>query len=431
MADTVSATPIDPRTAPLGDVDSFDPVFLQEPHIYYERLRKEAPVFRDPKRPIVYVSTYDLVRWVNARPKTFSNQFGEALRSGGAAEIDPEEEAIYNKGIRPVETMLTADPPVHTRFRKLAMKAFTYKRVLEMTAYVDDLVNDLIDALPEGGCEFKSQFANRLPMYVIADALGIPRSQRETFEQWSNAHIVQISGVADKNLRHWAAHKIVEFQHHFVKVIEEKRVNPGDDVISDLVHADLAEEGDHRKMNHAELTSIISQLLVAGNETTAHTLTAGIYYLLQNPDQMARLKADASHAENFVEEVLRYLTPTNNMWRLVKEDAEINGVPVKAGELLLLRYGSANRDDAKFPDGGRFDMTRENARDHLAFGAGIHTCIGAQLARKEMVEAFPILLRRLENLRLKPGAPPLQYVPAVLLRGVFALHVDYDKRPRG
>lgn len=412
---------------PLSEINAFDPNLLQDPYPYYARLRDEAPVFRDPKTGIVSVSTYDLIHKVNTLPNIFSNNFSEQLRSGSTNQIDPEELAILGKGVIVVNTMLTADPPAHTRYRKLAMKAFSYKRVEQMGDYVADVTNALIDRFAKDGhVEFKKGFANHLPMTVIADALGVPRADMDRFRLWSDAFVTQLGGLADKAARIDAAHKIVEFQQYFIEKIEEKRAHPTEDVISDLVHADLSEEGDPRKMTYAELLSILQQLLVAGNETTAHSLTAGIYYLLSNPDQLAKLRAEPSLIPNFVEETLRYLTPTNNMWRVATQDTEIGGVPIRKNELILLRYGSGNRDDAHFPHADAFDIARENAKTHLAFGVGIHTCLGAQLARKEMVTAFPIILRRLRNIKLAPGKNSFRYDPNILLRGVLELHITFD-----
>ena len=411
---------------PLADIDAFDPVLLQNPHAYYARLRAEAPVFRDPKTNIVFVSTYDLIYKVNTQPRLFSNNFSEQLRSGSATAMDPDEIAILSTGVPPKNTMLTADPPEHNRYRKLGAKAFTYKRVEGMGEYVGKVANELIDGLiDDGHCEFKSAFANVLPMTVIADALGVPRSDMKRFHLWSDAFITQLGGVADKTARLDAARKIVEFQRYFVDKIEQKRANPTEDIISDLVHADLAEEGDPRKMDHAELISILQQLLVAGNETTAHSLTAGLYYLIRNPGQCAALISDPSLIPNFVEETLRYLSPTNNMWRVATSDTEIEGVEIKKNDLILLRYGSANRDEAQFANAGAFDIRRDNARTHLAFGAGIHTCIGAQLARKEMTIAFPILLNRLRNIRLTDPREEMRYEPNILLRGVSELRIAF------
>ncbi|HVN02422.1 MAG TPA: cytochrome P450 [Caulobacteraceae bacterium] len=421
------ASALDIRTCPLSQINAFDPDLLQDPYPYFERLRAEAPVYRDPNTGIVSVSTYDLIMEVNRQPQVFSSDFSTALRSGSTQAVDKDELAILEKGWTVANTMLTADPPAHTRYRKLASKAFTFKRVEGMSDYVAEVTNDLIDRfVGDGRCEFKSQFANHLPMTVIADCLGAPREDMDRFHRWSDAFVVQLGGLADRAARLDAAEKIVEFQRYFVDKIEEKRAAPTEDIISDLVHADLAEEGDPRKLDYSELLSILQQLLVAGNETTAHSLTAGLYYLISNPDQLAKVRADPGLIPGFVEETLRYLTPTNNMWRVATRDAEIGGFPVKAGEMILVRYGSGNRDAAHFPAPDRFDVARENARSHLAFGAGIHTCIGASLARKEMVTAFPILLDRLKNLRFQEGRNTFRYSPNILLRGVLELHLAFD-----
>lgn len=414
---------------PLEEIDAFDPALLQDPYPYFRRLRAEAPVFRDPKTGIVSVSTYDLIQKVNTQPRLFSNDFSEQLRSGSATAMDPDELAILGQGVLVKNTMLTADPPAHTRYRKLAMKAFTYKRVEAMSGYIAEVTNALIGGfVKDGACEFKSAFANLLPMTVIADALGVPRADMDRFRLWSDAFVVQLGGVSDKHARLDAARKIVEFQNYFIEKIEEKRKAPSDDVTSALVHADLAEEGDPRKMDYAELLSILQQLLVAGNETTAHSLTAGLYFLIRHPEALQRVLQDQAAIPNFVEETLRFLTPTNNMWRLVTADTELGDVPLKKNDLVLLRYGSGNRDDTHFPEADRFDIARENAKSHLAFGSGIHSCLGAQLARREIMTAFPILLERLGNIRLAHTGESLRYNPNILLRGVLELHIEFDGR---
>jgi cytochrome P450 len=418
----------DLRTCPLHEIKWFDGEFLQDPFPAYARLRNEAPVWRDPASGVVFVSDYAHIIEVNSQPKIFSNRFGERLRSGSVNAMDPEELQILMQGIPVVDTMLTADPPRHTRYRKLTMKAFTMKRVDGMESYIAKVCNELIDGfIDQGACEFKSAFAAHVPMIVIADALGVPRSDMEIFRKWSDAFIDQLGGLADRERRLECARLIVEFQKYFVEKIEEKRINPTEDAISDLVHADLAEEGDHRKMEHAELISIIQQLLVAGNETTAHTLTAGLFYLIQNPAQMAKLEAQPELVPNFVEEALRMLSPTNNMWRVVTQDATIGGVSVKENDLVLVRYGSANRDETKFEHADQFLVDRENAKEHLAFGAGIHHCIGAYLARKEMQMAFPIVLQRLKNPRFAKGLNSFRYSPNILMRGVLELHIEFNK----
>jgi cytochrome P450 len=418
----------DIRTCPMHEINWFDGEFLQDPFPAYARLRKDAPVYRDPNSGVVFVSDHAHIMEVNSKPRVFSNKFGERLRSGSVNAMDPEEMKILMGGVKLVDTMLTADPPDHTRYRKLTMKAFTMKRVDGMEAYISKVCNELIDSfIDKGACEFKSAFAAHVPMTVIADSLGVPRSDMDTFRKWSDAFIDQLGGMASRERRIECAQLIIDFQNYFIDKIEEKRKNPTEDVISDLVHADLSEEGDHRKMEYSELISIIQQLLVAGNETTAHTLTAGLYYLIQNPDQMAKLQAHPELVPNFVEETLRMLSPTNNMWRVVTQTTSIGGVDVKEGDLVLVRYGSANRDEAKFKDADTFDVGRDNAKEHLAFGAGIHHCIGAYLARKEMQIAFPIVLERLKNPRFARGLNSFRYSPNILMRGVLELYIEFDK----
>ena len=429
---STSSTQPNVATCPLHEVNTFSAEFRQHPLDFYRRLREAAPAFRDPKNNVVYVSTYDLLMEVLAKPKIFSNRFGAQLRAGAAGGgMSNEELAILAKGWVPKDTMLTADPPLHTRDKKLAGKAFTYKKVIGMNDYCTEIINDLIDAfLAEGRCERKAQFADLLPMYVICDALGFPRADRTRFKEWSDAFTLQLGGVVDLPTRIWCAEKIVEAQHYFVAVCDAKRTTPGEDICSDLVQTDLEEEdGSTRKLDNEELISIIQQILVAGNETTSHTLTTGIFYLLTHPEQKARLEANPSLTANFVEETLRMLTPTNNMWRVVTQDTEVGGVPVKEGDLLLLRFGSANRDDAKFPNGDHFEIGRDNAKEHLAFGAGVHLCLGQQLARKEMQTAFPIVLERLKNMRLVGDPDEFRYVPSILLRGVERLDLEFEFDP--
>lgn len=412
---------------PIHEVNMFDPEFLQQPYPFYARLREEAPVYRDEANQVVHVSTYELITAVNRQPNLFSNNFLLFLTSGGEMDIDPEELAIMSEGIMPVNTILTADPPVHTRFKKLAMKGFSYKRVLELAPYVETLVNELIDEMPEGGCDIKSEFADKLPILVIADALGLPRDIRPKFEEWTQASIDRFSGIPDRDARLAATRKVVEMHKYFAPLYEEKRHTPSEDVLSDLVNADLAEDGDPRKMTDEELMSIVSQLVVAGSETTAHSITAGLHYALAIPGLKERILEDEQACANFVEETLRMLTPTNNMWRIATEDTELAGVAIKAGDRVLLRYGSGNHDAAKFADPETFNIDREGVKDHLAFGYGIHTCLGAQLARKEMQVAFPLLLSRLKNLSLDTERNTMRYVPNILLRGVTELHLRYDK----
>ena len=191
---------------------------------------------------------------------------------------------------------------------------------------------------------------------------------------------------------------IVEYQHYFAKKLEERKRDRKDDIISDIVHARLDGE---RPLDTAESLSIIQQLLVAGNETTTSAIAEGILLLIQHPDQLALLQNDPGLIPNLVEEVLRLSTPTANMWRVCKKDTEVNGTRIPAGSMIQIRYSSADRDERVFEHAEAFDVTRKNARQNVAFGYGVHMCIGASLARKEMEVAFRVLLEPLERHRAR------------------------------
>jgi cytochrome P450 len=305
-------------------------------------------------------------------------------------------------------------------------QAFTARRVATLEPYIEKLCHELIDGFVDAGrCEFVVDFAERVPLTVIADQLGVPLSDYELFKSWSDAFVAQLSQMASPDEALEAAQLILDYQSYFAEKIEERRANPQDDIISDIVHAQFENE---RPLDVPEMLSIIQQLLVAGNETTTHSIAEGILLLAQHPDQHALLKEDPSLVPNFVEEVLRLATPTANMWRVATKDTDINGVPVKERSMVQIRYSSANRDEAQFEAPQEFDVTRENARSNIAFGHGVHMCIGANLARKEMDAAFRVLLERLDNFELDCDESELVYPPNVLLRGLAKLPIRFTAR---
>ncbi len=407
---------------PLAEIHPFDPAVLESPYDYYRKLREEAPVFRDPHTNLVFVSSYERVLEVLRNHELFSNRFGVAMGGSGRGP-KPEVNEVLQQGYPPVDTMLTADPPEHKRFRGLVNKAFTPRRVNALEPAIQKIADELVDRfIGDGRFEVMTQFSVLLALTVIADQLGVPRSDLPKFRHWTEGFTTQLSGMAADEDEVEAARRIVEYQQYFAEKLEEARLAPREDIISDLVRARL--EGE-RPLDVPESLSIIQQLLVAGHETTAASIAEGVWLLIQNPDQLALVREDPSRIPNMIEEVLRLTTPTQNMWRVTKEACELGGVEIPAGQMMMIRYGAANRDPAVFPEPDRFDVLRENASEHLAFGHGIHFCIGAILARKEMLVAFRTLLARLDNWRLAPGAKPA-HKPSVLLRGLYELPVEFD-----
>ena len=420
---------IKPLENKLEEINIFDQELMKCPHAFYKKLRDEAPVYQDPNTGIFQVSKHELICEAARNAKVFSNDFGALQKDGGSDTYPKEAAEIMEKdGYPAVNTMLTADPPRHTKYRKLVDKAFTPKRVSEMGPAIEEKTNLIIDQFfDEGKCEVASQLAQPLPIRVIAEALGASTDDYEFFRISSEAFTDQLSGTSTPEEHIEIAKKLVKFQQYFAERLKEKEKNPSDDILSDLATLDFEDENNiTRKMETPEQLSIIQQLLVAGNATTAHSITEAIKLLIENPDQMELVINDNSLIPNMVEESLRLLTPTNNMWRIATEDTELGGVSIPAGSALMLRYGSGNRDEDLFENPDSFDVTRKNARRHIAFGQGIHVCLGMNLSRKEMYTAFPIILNRLKNMRFTEKND-FNYSPNVLLRGLDSLNIEFDK----
>ena len=411
-------------TQPLAATTPMSPDALACPHLFNERLRHEAPVYKCPHTGIVFVSDYKTLCRVAKDHQTFSNRFGQAMRSTDA--VDPRLLEAQARGYPPVDTMLTQDPPLHRRYRGMVNEAFTARRVATLEPRIEKLCHELIDGFVAAGrCEFVEAFAERVPMTVIADQLGVPLSDYELFKSWSDAFVAQLSRLASPDEEIVAMNLIVDYQHYFASKIEERRADRRDDIISDIVHARFEDE---RPLDVPEMLSIIQQLLVAGNETTTHSIAEGILLLIEHPAQHALLRQEPGLIPNFTEEVLRLASPTANMWRVATRDTEINGVPIAKGGMVQIRFSSANRDEAVYTTPNQLDVARDNARTHVAFGHGVHMCIGASLARKEMNVAFRVLLERLDDFALDCAPDQLTYAPNVLLRGLSSLPIRFRAR---
>ena len=424
MSDTIK-----PIEDDLNKINIFDPELMACPHAFFKKLRDEAPVYRDPNTGIFQVSKHELICEAARNAKVFSNDFGALQRDGGSDTYPQEAADIMEKeGYPAVNTMLTADPPRHTKYRSLVDKAFSPKRVSDMGPAIEEKTNLIIDQFIEDGkFEVASQLAQPLPIRVIAEALGASTDDYEFFRISSEAFTDQLSGTSTPEEHIEIAKKLVKFQQYFAERLNEKTKSPSDDILSDLATLEFEDENNVlRKMETPEQLSIIQQLLVAGNATTAHSITEAIKLLIENPDQMELVINDHSLVPNMIEEALRLLTPTNNMWRIATEDTELGGVAIPAGSALLLRYGSGNRDEDLFENPDKFDVTRKNARRHVAFGQGIHVCLGMNLSRKEMYTAFPIILDRLKNMRFADDNK-FSYSPNILLRGLDSLNIEFDK----
>ena len=417
-----------PESKCPADFDFFDEEVLNCPYEFYQQLQEKAPVYNLPGTNIFMVSRHSDVKQLLKDTTTFSNNFTHLLQG---PEPAPEVTAIYQKAWQPVDTMITADPPRHKIYRTLVNKVFNAARVNAMEDYMREIAHELIDGFIERGeCDFIREFTTPLPVYVIADQLGVPRDDLRDFKTWSDAFARRLSQLATPEEQIEDAENIVAFQYYFANMCEKRRKHPQDDMITDLVTTKIADPdtGVHRSLSMEELQSLLQQLMVAGNETTTSAITGGMLSLLQKPGQLKELQDKPGSIANAVEEILRMESPSAGMWRVVKKDCEIHGVHVPKDSLLMLRYHAANRDRALFQHPNDLDIGRKNASDHIAFGQGIHFCPGAMLARKEMVVAFSALLSRLDNIQIDASQSDLAYWPNIVLRGLKGLHITFEKR---
>ena len=401
----------------------FHPEVLSDPFDFYREHTPSRPVYFDEPSKMWIVMGYDLVAEVTSRVEDFSNNFQAAL-SGNRAET-PEVKAILEEGWPQVDTLLTADPPKHTRFRKLVNLAFSMPKVNRLEDHIREIADRLIGGfIDRGEVEFVSEYAIPLPIRMIAEQLGLERSDGPNIKRWTDAFVDRLGGMMDAEREKQTAREVVEFQHVITRLAEERRKQPQQDILSDLVNARVDGE---RPLDEAELLSIVQQLMVAGNETTTSSLAEGMALLAQNPDELTKVQADPSIIPNMVEEILRLASASSGIWRIATRDAELGGETIPAGAMVMLRYHAANRDPAKYEEPDRFIADRKNARTHLAFGKGIHMCVGNMLSRKEMTVTFQQLLPQITDLRLADGYAPA-YPPNMMLRGLTRLPLTFERR---
>ena len=407
---------------PQGNM--FAPETLVDPFDHYREVHAAGiKIEHLPEMNTYVVYSYDLCSEANTKPEIFSNDFSALMGAD-----DEEIKEILADGWDNPPTLLTADHPIHTRNRKLVNLAFSAPRVNAIEADMRAKSIELIARMSEKNeGDFVQDFAIPLPVAMIAQQIGLNNDPKQV-KEWLDAAVDRFSQLVDRERELECARSFVEYQKYMKGLIDDRRANGGDDLLTDLVEARV--EGE-TPLTDEEIMSIMQQFMVAGNETTTSTLAGCLLQLIRNPDQMAKAKAaaggrDPKLIQNMVEEALRYETPSAGMWRLVKEDAELGGVKIPAGAMLQLRYAAANRDPSKFEDPDKFDIERKNARAHLAFGKGPHMCVGNMLSRKEMLVAFDELLERLDNFELADPSG-IEVLPNILLRGVTKLPIRYER----
>lgn len=391
------------------DIDFLDGrFFADDPHTAFTWMRRHAPVYRDPERGVWGIAKHADVQRVSKDPETFCNRHG----------MRPDSP--------PLASMINMDDPEHKRRRNLVNRGFTPRRVAEHEPRIRRICAELIEAVaPRGACDFVRDVAAPLPMIVIGDMLGVAPEDRDALLRWSDDMVRGASVMtAPAEVVSAAAQAMQEYTAYNRTVVADRRARPpADDLMSVLVHAEI----DGEKLSDEDLLQESLLILVGGDETTRHVISGGGYELMRHPDQRRRLAADPSGVPLAVEEMLRWVTPIQNMARTATRDVELRGQKIREGDTLLLLYPSANRDEEVFDEPFRFD-TRRQPNDHLAFGGyGAHFCLGASLARLELRVMFEELLARLPEMEPDgEAAPPRR--PSNFITGFESLPVRFPAR---
>ena len=389
------------------------PEFKANPYPFYARLRAEAPVYRT--RALWGVEAWLVTRYDDVLLVLKDDRF--------AKEWSPKMPWLARFGLsfaKPLTRNLTnLDPPDHTRLRGLVNKAFTPRLIERLRERIQSVCDELLDAAAANGrMELVRGYALPLPLTMIADLLGIPPQDRLKFHSWATSLVAATSGIGDA-LR--ALPKMWMGRRYLHKLFAQRRAQPHDDLVTALVQAE--EAGD--KLSEDELLSMVGVLLFAGHETTVNLIGSGTLALLQHPQQRDRLQRNPALAESAVEELLRYTSPAEFATpRVTREEVRIGPVTIPRRELVFAVLGSANHDESQFRDPETLDITRE-PNQHLAFGLGVHFCLGAPLARLEGQIALTTLFRRLPTLRLAEAPELLRWRKGLFLRGLEELPLAF------
>jgi len=418
----------------LAEVNFFEPGINKCPYDAYELLRDEAPVWLDPRTGFYVVTRYEDVRAIIFDTETYTN----AARSRGRMQTPEMVErgkkiaALYeSKGWLPSPTLAGRDDPNHKQMRALFDHAFRPSKIKQMDEFVGALAHRLIDAfIDRGTCDWVKEFAVPLPLIVIGKQMGAKEEDIWRIKAWTDAWVQRLGMMQTEEEALWSTEMEIEAQHYFQPIFERLRNEPDDTLLSDLVNTEIPEWG--RTLNDNELhAEMMADTFVGGSETSTNAISAGVMLLIQRPDVWARLKEDPdTQAPQFVEEVLRLEGPVQGLFRVTTKDVELHGVMIPAGSTLNIRYASANRDERHFECPAELDLDRKNTKTHLAFGAGTHFCLGAPLARRELLFSFTALAQRVDEMWFLDGSggAPLNsfdIAPNFALRALKELHIGF------
>lgn len=424
--------PVTGQAAQLAAASLTDPAVQAHSGEYFSWIRKNDPVHYDEKLGMWLVSRYDDIVELLRDPVTFSDKMGyEAMYASG--HFEEFKQILERDGGGFFSDAIKDDPPAHTRVRKLMEKAFTAHRVASVEPGITKVIVDLVEDLAEKGnngqvVDGVTAFAIPLTIRVICEQLGIAHFNAEKISRWSTAVTAQISKMQDREHMLANAREICELQNFIIGEMKAREAEPREDMISDIVHATLEDGG---KLEFGEAVSLIRALIIAGNDTTATAIGNLLFVLATQPEVVEILKDsvdDDRLMNRFVEELLRIEPPVRGLAKMAIKEVELGGTLLPKGAHILVLYASGNDDETVFERPRNFELNRSNLGKQVAFGVGVHRCIGAALARLEIKVAAREVIRRLDDVKLAVPAEELRYLPTVATRTIQHLPLTLKRR---
>jgi len=432
VSERIPLTPEEEKVLKEGSLTDYD--IQAHPREYFRAMRHGDPIHYDERLGSWLVTRHEDIWAVQSDPVTFSVHHG--YHDFQARGLQDEFRAYLREhggGYFPDAIM--SDPPYHTRIRKLMENAFTAHRVKDLEPRITEVVRNLISEVIERGngkCDAVKDIAIPLTIRVIVEQLGLDQGMEEKISRWSAAVTAQIGAMQNRDTMLENAAQIAELQNYLIAKMKEREKEPKEDMISDLVHAEVTnEDGTKEKLTFEEAVSLIRATLIAGNDTTA-TAIGNLFYVITAKPGMAELLEESVQDERklnrFVEEHLRNEPPVRALSRAATKDVVVNGTKIPKGAHMLLVYGSGNDDETYFPEPRKFDPERPNLGRHVAFGGGPHRCIGLALARMEIKVAAREIVRQMKNIKMAVPEEELRYLPTVATRTLESLPITYEKR---
>lgn len=407
------------------EVNFFDPATSECPYDAYGQLRDEAPVWRDPSTGMYVITRYEDLKALLLDTETYSSERKTVRRSGREAHL----RSLYEKeGWVPAPTLAGRNDPNHKQMRALFDHAFRPSRIKALDPIVEQIAHDLIDGfIDDGRCDWVQQFAVPLPLLMIGQQMGTPPEDIWRIKAWTDAWVQRLGMMQTDEEAEWSVRMEIEAQHYFQPLFERLREQPEDTLFSDLVNTEIPEWG--RTLTDEELhAEMMADTFVGGSETSTNALSAGVKLLIEHPDVWERICADPEATlPTFVEEVVRLEGPVQGLFRVTTRDVELHGVTIPAGSMINVRYAAGNRDERQFERPDEVDLDRKTPRSHLAYGAGVHYCLGAPLARRELLIGFRALTERVAELRFADGND-FAHQPNFCLRALKELHIEFTPR---